>query len=75
MAIAGIITGMEKCFNIVFDDDDLDAQAFEEAHFWIHMMEEYYHFADPFRWHLNGRCLAGFDCIKNGKSKQRKQLN
>jgi hypothetical protein len=26
---------------------------FQEAHFWIHMMEEYYHFADPFRWHLN----------------------
>ncbi len=26
---------------------------FQEAHFWIHMMEEYYHAADPFRWHLN----------------------
>ena len=26
---------------------------FEEAHFWIHMMEKYYHLADPFRWHLN----------------------
>lgn len=26
---------------------------FQEAHFWIHMMEEYYHSADPFRWHLN----------------------
>ena len=26
---------------------------FQEAHFWIHMMEEYYHQADPFRWHLN----------------------
>jgi len=26
---------------------------FQEAHFWIHMMEQYYHFADPFRWHLN----------------------
>ncbi len=26
---------------------------FQEAHFWIHMMEEYYHNADPFRWHLN----------------------
>ena len=24
-----------------------------EAHFWLHMMEEYYHAADPFRWHLN----------------------
>ncbi|OMR58921.1 hypothetical protein AQ765_07200 [Burkholderia pseudomallei] len=26
---------------------------FREAHFWIHALEEYYHFADPFRWHLN----------------------
>lgn len=26
---------------------------FQEAHFWIHMMEECYHDADPFRWHLN----------------------
>jgi hypothetical protein len=26
---------------------------FQEAHFWIHMMEKYYHNADPFRWHLN----------------------
>lgn len=26
---------------------------FQEAHFWIHMMEQYYHNADPFRWHLN----------------------
>jgi len=26
---------------------------FQEAHFWIHMLEQYYHMADPFRWHLN----------------------
>jgi len=26
---------------------------FREAHFWIHTLEEYYHLADPFRWHLN----------------------
>lgn len=26
---------------------------FREAHFWIHTLEDYYHFADPFRWHLN----------------------
>ena len=26
---------------------------FQEAHFWIHMLEQYYHVADPFRWHLN----------------------
>lgn len=26
---------------------------FREAHFWIHTLEQYYHFADPFRWHLN----------------------
>ena len=26
---------------------------FQEAHFWIHMLEKYYHVADPFRWHFN----------------------
>ena len=26
---------------------------YQEAHFWLHMMEQHYHFADPFRWHLN----------------------
>lgn len=26
---------------------------FQEAHFWIHMLEQHYHSADPFRWHLN----------------------
>lgn len=26
---------------------------FQEAHFWLHMMEQYYHSADLFRWHLN----------------------
>lgn len=26
---------------------------FQEAHFWLHMMERHYHDADPFRWHLN----------------------
>ena len=26
---------------------------FQEAHFWIHKLGEHYHFADPFRWHLN----------------------
>lgn len=26
---------------------------FGEAHFWIHTLEEFYHFSDPFRWHLN----------------------
>jgi hypothetical protein len=25
----------------------------EEAHFWIHQLEAFYHFADPVRWHLN----------------------
>ncbi len=24
-----------------------------EAHFWLHGIEQYYHFAEPFRWHLN----------------------
>lgn len=26
---------------------------FREAHFWLHMLEQYYHSAEPFRWHLN----------------------
>jgi hypothetical protein len=26
---------------------------FQESHFWIHSMEQFYHYADPFRWHLN----------------------
>jgi hypothetical protein len=26
---------------------------FAEAHFWIHALEQFYHYADPFRWHLN----------------------
>ena len=26
---------------------------FREAHYWIHMLEEHYHQADPFRWYLN----------------------
>jgi hypothetical protein len=26
---------------------------FREAHFWIHSLEQFYHNADPFRWHLN----------------------
>ena len=26
---------------------------FQEAHYWIHMLEEHYHQADPFRWYLN----------------------
>lgn len=26
---------------------------FQEAHFWIHKLEEHYHDADLFRWHLN----------------------
>lgn len=31
---------------------------FQEAHFWIHTLEEYYHFADPLRWHLNAYLKA-----------------
>lgn len=31
---------------------------FREAHFWIHTMEEYYHHADPLRWHLNAYLKA-----------------
>ena len=29
MAITGIIAGLEKSFDIVFDEDDLDAKAFQ----------------------------------------------
>ena len=25
----------------------------QEAHFFLHGLEDYYHVADPFRWHLN----------------------
>lgn len=31
---------------------------FREAHFWIHALEEYYHFADPLRWHFNAYLKA-----------------
>lgn len=31
---------------------------FQEAHFWIHMLERYYHQADLFRWHLNAYLKA-----------------
>lgn len=26
---------------------------FQEAHYWVHMLEQHYHQADPFRWYLN----------------------
>ncbi|MBI1965494.1 MAG: hypothetical protein HYS46_04525 [Betaproteobacteria bacterium] len=26
---------------------------FRESHFWIHTLEQFYHYSDPFRWHLN----------------------
>lgn len=26
---------------------------FQEAHFWLHMMEDHYHYSNPFRWYLN----------------------
>ena len=39
-------------------DDALDLipatfDRFQEAHFWIHGMESYYHYSSHFRWHLN----------------------
>jgi hypothetical protein len=37
----------------IFQKLDAPFDRFREAHFWIHTMEEYYHEADPFRWHLN----------------------
>ncbi len=36
-----------------FDKIGASLDRFQEAHFWIHTLEQYYHHADPFRWHLN----------------------
>lgn len=36
-----------------FDKIGSALDRFQEAHFWIHMLEQNYHFADPLRWHLN----------------------
>lgn len=36
-----------------YEKIDSALDRFQEAHFWIHMMEKHYHSADPFRWHLN----------------------
>ena len=36
-----------------FQKLDAPLDRFQEAHFWIHMMEQYYHAAEPFRWHVN----------------------
>lgn len=40
---------MEQIFRKI--ESSLDR--FQEAHFWIHSIEQFYHRADPFRWHLN----------------------
>ena len=34
------------------------ADRFREAHFWIHTLEQFYHCANPFRWHLNALLKA-----------------
>ena len=39
--------------DVPFENIGSALDRFQEAHFWIHMLEEYYHVADPFRWHLN----------------------
>ena len=36
-----------------YDKLTLALDRFQEAHFWLHMMEQHYHSADQFRWHLN----------------------
>lgn len=37
----------------IFRKVESSADRFQEAHFWIHTLERYYHDANPFRWHLN----------------------
>lgn len=39
--------------NNTYDKIGSALDRFQEAHFWIHMMEDFYHAADPFRWYLN----------------------
>ena len=39
--------------NLALDKISSTHDRFQEAHFWIHMLERYYHSSDPFRWHLN----------------------
>jgi hypothetical protein len=36
-----------------FDKLNSTLDRFQEAHLWLHTMEDYYHFADKFRWSLN----------------------
>ena len=43
------MTDNERAFERI--ESSLDR--FQEAHFWIHALERYYHDAEPFRWHLN----------------------
>lgn len=43
----------EQSQEAAYDSISAALDRFEEAHFWIHMMEQYYHSANPFRWHLN----------------------
>lgn len=47
------MTKKEKAEYSAYEDISAALDRFEEAHFWIHMMEQYYHSADLFRWHLN----------------------
>src|SRR5262249_17931785 len=37
----------------IYEKVSASLDRFQEAHFWLHTVEQYYHFADPFRWHLN----------------------
>src|SRR5712671_1061887 len=37
----------------IYEKISASLDRFQEAHFWLHMVEQYYHAADPFRWHLN----------------------
>src|SRR5258708_4027300 len=36
-----------------FDKLGSTLDRFQEAHLWLHTMEDWYHFADKFRWSLN----------------------
>lgn len=37
----------------IYEEISSSLDRFREAHFWLHMVEQYYHIAEPFRWHLN----------------------
>lgn len=43
----------QEAMRQALENIDAAVDRFQEAHFWLHTMEEHYHAADPFRWSLN----------------------